>query len=193
MMLDIKEKISIKYSGCLVLNADYSPMRIISWQKALIYYYKSLIGNDYDAIEVIDFYTNEIRTASNQYIRLPAVIKIKKYINMFGLRVKFSRKNLYARDNFTCQYCGLKKDINHLTYDHVIPKSQWSSLANPTSWTNIVTACVSCNFKKKNRTPEQAQMPLLNKPQEPSKHYKYLHNIQLYKFLPSEWQPFIHQ
>lgn len=189
MMLDTKEK--TKYNGCLVLNADYSPMRIIPWQKALVYYYKSLITND--SIEVVDFYQHKIYTASNQYIKLPAVIKIQKYINVFGLRVKFSRKNLYTRDDFTCQYCGLKKDINHLTYDHVIPKSQWSSLANPTSWTNIVTACVSCNFKKRNRTPEQAKMPLLNKPQEPKKHYKYLHNIQLYKFLPSEWQPFIHQ
>ena len=74
------------------------------------------------------------------------------------------RKQVYKRDNFTCQYCNNKFPTTKLTYDHVIPKSLWTLNTSPTCWTNIVTACIQCNFKKSNKTPTQADMPLQKEP-----------------------------
>jgi hypothetical protein len=116
-----------KNSKCLVLNADYTPLTIISWKKALVWSYK----HEYDpniGVEIIDFYKNDyILGANNKKHPIPAVVKTSKYFRVNNHKVKFSRKNLFIRDNHTCQYCGSKPDMNYLTYDHVIPKSLWSN------------------------------------------------------------------
>jgi 5-methylcytosine-specific restriction endonuclease McrA len=83
-----------------------------------------------------------------------------------------------------------------LTYDHIIPKSIWNrKQGSPTTWTNIVTACVKCNNKKGNRTPEQAKMKLLNHPYIPTKHTKYLpitHFLsRIRDDIPSEWSMYL--
>jgi 5-methylcytosine-specific restriction endonuclease McrA len=180
-----------KNSKCLVLNADYTPLTIISWKKALVWSYK----HEYDpniGVEIIDFYKNDyILGANNKKHPIPAVVKTSKYFRVNNHKVKFSRKNLFIRDNHTCQYCGSKPDMNYLTYDHVIPKSLWSNDSqSPTTWTNIVTACVSCNRKKGNRTPKQANMPLYNLPIMPQKQTKYLPIVSYLvkiKDIPQEW------
>jgi 5-methylcytosine-specific restriction endonuclease McrA len=110
--------------------------------------------------------------------------------------VNFSRKNLFIRDNYTCQYCFERKDINKLTYDHVIPKSRWiKNIGSPTCWTNIVTACVDCNRKKGNRTPKQANMPLKNLPIAPQKSNKYLPIahwlLKIRSDIPTEWKSYL--
>ena len=119
-----------------------------------------------------------------------------RYFRINNYRVKFSRKNLFIRDNYTCQYCNNKYDISHLTYDHVIPKSIWDdNRGSPTSWTNIVTACVGCNRKKKNRTPKQANMPLKNLPSMPNKTIKYLPIVsylsRIRSDIPDEWTAYL--
>lgn len=181
-----------KNSKCLVLNADFSPLTIISWKKALIW----AIKHEYNAsigIEIIDFYKNDwIIGCNNKKFPVPAVAKTSKYFRINDYKVKFSRKNLFIRDNYTCQYCNIRYDINDLTYDHVIPKSVWSyNNGSPTSWTNIVTACVHCNRKKGNRTPKQANMPLINFPISPKKNIKYLpvshHLLKIRHNIPEEW------
>ena len=104
--------------------------------------------------EIIDFYKNDyIIGTNNKRFPIPAVAKTAKYFRINNHTVKFSRKNLFVRDNYTCQYCDTIFNGNDLTYDHVIPKSAWkSNIGSPTCWTNIVTACVNCNRKKGNRT-----------------------------------------
>ena len=98
-----------------------------------------------------------------------------------------------------CQYCGENKDLSQLTYDHVVPKSQWdySKNGSPTNWTNIVTACLSCNRKKGNKTPKQANMPLLNLPHKPSKSIKYLplktYLSKIKDEIPPEWMNYLPQ
>ena len=164
-----------KNSRCLVLNSDYTPLTIISWKKALVWSIKHQ-DNPRIGVEIIDFYKNDyIHGVCGKKFPIPAVAKTARYLKLHNQRVNFSRKNLFIRDDHTCQYCGIKKHISELTYDHIIPKSLWSDdNRSPTNWTNIVTACSRCNRKKANKTPKQANMPLINLPKEPLKNVKYL-------------------
>lgn len=182
----------IQNSKCLVLNADYTPLGIISWKKALVWSVKYDSSHKF-SIQIIDFYKNDyIVGTNNKKYPIPAVAKTEKYFRINNYRIKFSRKNLFIRDNYSCQYCGLQKDVSQLTYDHVIPKSLWNhNIGSPTSWTNIVTACSDCNRKKRNRTPKQANMPLKNLPVIPQKSTKYLpvthHLSKIRSDIPEEW------
>lgn len=180
----------IQHNNCLVLNCDYSPLTIISWQKALTWFIKYENNPKY-GIEIIDFYKNDHIIGVNKNYPIPAVTKTKRFFKINNHSITFSRKNIYLRDDYLCQYCGKKFDTNELTYDHVIPKSQWTSKLSPTSWTNIVTACVSCNRKKGNRTPKQANMLLKTLPIKPNKTIKYLpitqHLSKIKMNIPSEW------
>lgn len=185
----------IENSKCLVLNADYSILGIIGCKKALVWSMQ-LDMNEKPRVEIIDFYKNDFIQGVNKRFAIPAVVKTSKYFRINSYRVNFSRKNLFIRDNYSCQYCGEEQDISKLTYDHVIPKSLWKDgLVSPTNWTNIVTACVSCNRKKGNRTPKQANMPLINLPIAPKKSIKYLPIAQmLFRIrtdIPSEWTAYL--
>jgi len=176
----------------LVLNADYSPMGIISWKRALIWSMRHETDTSI-GVEVIDFYKDDyIMGTHNKRYPIPAVVKTAKYFRIHNEQVNFSRKNIFLRDDYTCQYCNKQKEIAVLTYDHVVPKSQWDyEQGSPTCWTNIVTACVSCNRKKGNKTPKQANMPLQNLPIAPKKNLKFLpmtHRLLTIKDkIPTEW------
>lgn len=182
---------------CLLLNIDYSPLCVISWKKAIIWQIKSSININF-GIEIIDFYKGDyILGANGKQIPIPSIAKTKKFFQIYNEEVVFSRKNVFIRDNYTCQYCGEEKRISDLTYDHVIPKShmKFSNKKHATCWTNIATACKQCNRKKGNRTPEQANMPLITNPFVPMKNKKYLpitmylHNIDTE--VPNEWKVYI--
>ena len=99
----------------------------------------------------------------NLIMRVPEVIHLVAYNKIPKCRIPFSRRNLYKRDKNTCQYCGGKPGTEELSIDHIIPRSK----GGKSTWTNCVLACVPCNAKKSNRTPEQAGMKLLKKPKEP--------------------------
>lgn len=184
-----------KNSRCLVLNADYSPLGIIGWQKALVWSLKYQHRSSM-SIDIIDFYKDDYIIGINKNYPIPAVVKTNRYFKLHNQSVNFSRKNLYIRDDYTCQYCCQKKDISKLTYDHVIPKSKWKSKnSSPTCWTNIVTACVECNRRKGNKTPNQANMVLKNLPYQPKKNFKYLPVVSLIlsirSDIPIEWKPYL--
>lgn len=178
-----------EHSRCLVLNGDYSPLGIIDWKKAITLTFKdnSISKN----IEVLNFYENDfIQGINNTQILIPSVIRTIKYFRL-NQRVNFSRNNLFIRDNYTCQYCARKLYLNELTYDHVIPKSQWLGHTTPTCWTNIVTSCRKCNAIKGNRTPLQAHMKLINQPHIPKRSSKYLpvyrQVININNSVPKDW------
>lgn len=181
---------------CLVLNADYAPLTIISWQKAMMWSFK-YENNTRFGVEIIDFYKDDyILGSNNRKHPIPAIVKAVRYFRSNYSRVKFSRKNLFIRDDHTCQYCSNKLEAHLLTYDHVIPKSAWDDQkSSPTNWTNIVTACSQCNRKKGNRTPKQAKMPLMNLPKEPVKNIKYLpitdHLFKIKDQIPAEWLDYL--
>jgi hypothetical protein len=183
-------------SKCLLLNADYTALSIIDWKKAVIWHMRYESNPKY-GIDIIDFYKNDhINGVNNKKYPIPAVAKTKRFFKTHKQIVTFSRKNIFLRDNYTCQYCAKHLETNQLTYDHVIPKSIWNdNSGSPTCWTNIVTACSDCNKKKGNKTPKQANMPLINLPTAPTKNIKYLPIVHhLYKIrhqIPSEWKCYL--
>ena len=160
---------------CLLLNCDFTPISIIDWKKAMIWNVKYMHNFNY-GIQIIESYDDSILCANGKRVRIPAVARTTNFHRLHSNRldVKLSRKNLFARDNCSCQYCGKFLSRNNLTYDHVIPKSRFNDHKKATSWGNIVTACRKCNSKKANKTPQEAGMTLLNTPKCPKFSPKYL-------------------
>jgi 5-methylcytosine-specific restriction endonuclease McrA len=97
-------------------------------------------------------------------IRIPEVILLKGFNDFIRHEVRFSRRNIFERDKNTCQYCGRRMPKSDVTLDHVVPRSR----GGIDSWENLVLACMECNVRKGNRTPEEAHMPLFRKPTKPA-------------------------
>jgi 5-methylcytosine-specific restriction endonuclease McrA len=139
---------------------------------------------------VLESYEDDVRSAGF-CIKIPAVVCLKRYIKVRP-KVKFSRKNLYMRDEFTCQYCGrhanmLEYKVKDLNLDHVVPKSR----GGRTEWTNIVTTCIECNSRKANRTPEEAGLKLRRKPFEPK--FQTMLSIPIgTPSTPKEWRNYLY-
>ena len=183
---------SNNHNPCLILNADYSPLGVINWQKAITWVFKDISGDT--SVSIVNFYKNDsIQSPSISY-DLPAVIKLNKYFKFKAHQVSFSRKNVFIRDDFKCQYCGTKYNMGELTYDHVVPKCMWESKREATCWENIVTACVKCNRAKSHNTLQQARMKLLKVPKKPNKSIKYLpvmYHLTKIKSVPDEWNLYL--
>jgi 5-methylcytosine-specific restriction endonuclease McrA len=141
----------------LVLNATYEPLRIVSWQKAITLLFQG-------KVEVIASYDREIRGVTVR-VRLPSVLRLLRHVRMKRpfADVPFSRANVYARDEHTCQYCGERFSPSQLTFDHVMPVARGGRKA----WDNIVTCCIPCNRQKGDRTPEEAGLRLVRRPRRP--------------------------
>jgi 5-methylcytosine-specific restriction endonuclease McrA len=163
----------------LLLNITYEPLRVITWQKAITLL---TLGK----VEVIEEYEHEIRSVTFS-IKLPAVVRLLRLVKWREEPVKFSRRNIYARDQGQCQYCGRKLTRQEITYDHVIPKSQGGG----TSWQNVVTCCLKCNGKKGGRTPEQAGMKLRKIPKRPKWNMALRLTIGLNQ-APASWRDYLY-
>jgi 5-methylcytosine-specific restriction endonuclease McrA len=165
-------------SHTLVLNASFEPIRIISWQKAL----QLLFQGKVEVIEESDF---QVRSVSVT-ICVPAVLRLIKYVPLLSNKrkvVRFTRLNVFLRDLYTCQYCRKKFSKTQLTLDHVIPVTQ----GGRRHWENIVSSCRPCNQKKGGRTPEQAGIRLLKKPNCPG----WLPSAEFHfgvAFIPERWK-----
>lgn len=96
-------------------------------------------------------------------IRIPEVVSLVNYDRIPRNTVTFSRRNVFKRDQYMCQYCGSRPGSEYLTIDHVTPRSK----GGESSWENCVLACVDCNHRKANRTPVEAHMPLRKDPIRP--------------------------
>jgi 5-methylcytosine-specific restriction endonuclease McrA len=96
-------------------------------------------------------------------LRVPEVITLAEYDRVPASAVTFSRRNIYKRDRYTCQYCGGQPGSEELTLDHVLPGSRGGT----STWENCVLACLVCNARKANRTPDEARMPLRKAPIRP--------------------------
>jgi 5-methylcytosine-specific restriction endonuclease McrA len=146
----------------LVLNADfrplsYFPLSIWSWQDAV----KAVF---LDRVSVISEYERIIHSPSFE-MRLPSVIALKEYIPA-ARRPAFTRFNVFLRDRFSCQYCNTAFPSHELTFDHVIPRSR----GGRTTWSNVVTACSSCNLLKGSRLPHESGMYPRYRPLQPTTH-----------------------
>jgi 5-methylcytosine-specific restriction endonuclease McrA len=140
----------------LVLDLGYQPHRIVSWQRAITMLFQG-------KVEVVEEYDEIVYSGRTLVLRMPAVVRLLQRVAR-RKAVRFSRMNVLARDNWTCQYCGRRFPTRELNYDHVIPRSQ----GGKTGWENIVSACYGCNDRKANRTPRQAGMRLIKQPVKPA-------------------------
>ncbi len=145
-------------SHALVLNASFEPLQIVTWQRAIQLLFQG-------KVEVVEESEHEIHTVRIT-MRVPAVLRLLKYVPLKTKKqvVRFSRANIFIRDLHSCQYCGRRSNKGQLTLDHIIPIVQ----GGRKNWENIVTACKPCNQKKGGRTPNQAGMTLIRKPQRPT-------------------------
>lgn len=139
----------------LLLNASYEPVKVIPWQRAVVL---MVLGK----AELVEAYEDVVRSVNSE-IEMPSVVRLSRYSRGRTRGVKFSRSNVYRRDHFTCQYCGETPGLARLTFDHVLPRAR----GGRTDWLNIVTACIECNARKADRTPEEAKMPLRVRPARP--------------------------
>ncbi|WP_163989235.1 HNH endonuclease [Pyxidicoccus caerfyrddinensis] len=180
-------------SAVLVLNRYYQPVHVTSVKRAFSLLYQGVakaIDAQYRLYEFDDWAalsaTQDCITTINRTIRVPRVLVLSAYDHLPRGRVRFSRLNIYARDNDTCQYCGKNLPRCDLNLDHVMPRSQ----GGKTTWENVVCSCVPCNLKKGGRTPEQAEMKLLKKPVRPR--WTPLFRGATRKVTYREWLPFLH-
>jgi len=139
----------------LVLNASYEPVSISSARRALTLVVKG-------AAHVEEDYGREVYPG----IQLPCVIRLRQYKRVPMRVTVLTRKNIYARDHYTCQYCAQKFAPINLTLDHIMPESRGGRF----SWDNLVACCQKCNRKKADRTPEEAGLVLLHKPRPMTVH-----------------------
>ena len=136
----------------LLLNFSYEPLGTVGVARAVCLWFRGKVSvEEHDG-------ENVLRSPS-QTIQVPSVIRLRTYINVRRRRQEtaMKRARIYIRDKYRCQYCGDHKHAQDLTLDHILPRAQ----GGESTPQNLVTACVSCNQRKGNRTPEQARMPLL--------------------------------
>lgn len=158
----------------LLLNQDYSALTICSVQRAVVLI---LLRK----AELVEAHPDRYVRSPSTRVPWPSIVRLKFFVSVPYKKVMLSRKNILRRDRFECQYCGARR---RLTVDHVLPKSR----GGRDRWDNLVAACVSCNNRKGNRTPEEARMPLHRKPFRPS----YVMFIRDYVGRMDErWKPYL--
>ncbi len=163
----------------LLLNITYEPLRVINWQKAITLL---LLGK----VEVVEEYGREVHSVSFT-LRLPSVVRLLRLVKRPKTPIRFSRQNIYTRDRYCCQYCGQSYGPEELTYDHVVPRSR----GGKTRWDNIVTCCVACNRRKGGRTPSEAGLALVRKPQRPD----WLPALRItigFREVPTSWRDYLY-
>jgi 5-methylcytosine-specific restriction endonuclease McrA len=154
----------------LVLNKNWQPVHVATVARALILLWKDAArvvdAADYQTFSWDDWSRLRPRdgdpfmSAVNCRLRVPEVITLTAYDRVPRRAVTFSRRNIFKRDRFQCQYCGVNPGAEELTIDHVVPRAR----GGVSSWTNCVLACVECNKQKADRTPQQAGMRLRKEP-----------------------------
>ena len=163
----------------LLLNQGFEPIKVISWQRAVTLMW---LGK----VEVVRTYEKDVRAVTFK-VRMPAVVRLLRFVRRKQPQVSFSRRNLFARDENKCQYCRKLFEMNELTYDHVVPRSK----GGRTTWENIVSACYLCNRRKANRTPVEAGMKLLTEPARPT----WMPSVQIRvsaRSVPDAWRDYVY-
>ena len=172
---------SLLDTNVLVLNRFYMAIRVVNVRRALTLLYREcaeVISNENGQFVSYDFESwcelSQLASMDKQpgedYIRavgfelqVPRIVRLTRFDKMPVQSVRFNRKNLFARDDHKCQYCGKVEPTHKLSLDHVVPRSH----GGPTTWENIVCCCLRCNSRKGGRTPKQARMKLLKTPTKP--------------------------
>jgi 5-methylcytosine-specific restriction endonuclease McrA len=163
------------YAPVLVLNANFEPINVCNTRRAI----NLILAGKAD---LVVNGRGEIKSVSQVFPR-PSIIRLERMVKRPRPSVRLTKREILRRDDFTCQYCGLRTSI--LTIDHVVPRH----LGGEHTWENLVTACPPCNHRKGGRTAEQAQMRLMKQPGEPPASAFYIFGRHLKE--NSEWLPFV--
>jgi 5-methylcytosine-specific restriction endonuclease McrA len=177
----------------LVLNRNWQPVNVATVARALV----MLWNETARVVDVADYQTfswsdwsqllpsegDAFVQSVSVRLRVPEVITLVDYDRQPTMAVTFSRRNIFKRDRYVCQYCGHQPGSDELTIDHIVPRAQ----SGVSSWTNCVLACVACNKRKADRTPRQAGMRLRREAVRPMWKPVYAdHHVRL-----DSWSKFI--
>ena len=172
---------SVLDTNVLVLNRFFMAVRVVNVRRTFTLLYRGCaevidhehgqyVSSDFESWCELSQLTSIEKQPGEDYIqavnfelRVPRIVRLTRFDKMPIQTVRFNRKNLFARDEHTCQYCGREEPSHKLSLDHVVPRSH----GGPTTWENIVCCCLRCNSRKGGRTPKQARMKLLKHPTKP--------------------------
>ena len=181
-------------SSVLVLNRHYQPIQVTSAKRAFTLLYMGAaraIEPDYRTFDFDSWASigavagDDVVHTIGRAIKVPRVVMLQIYDRLPTSKVRFSRLNIYARDDNTCQYCARQLPRTSLNLDHVIPRAQ----GGRTTWENVVCCCLPCNLRKGCRTPSQASMVLLRTPERPK--WTPTFRAPGGKVAHREWLPFL--
>ena len=186
-------------SPVLVLNKVWTPIDMVSLQDAIPKLFsthndgtpkakiidptsfETFTWDDWSQVKPL--LTDSVIRSSNVAFKVPEVIIYTKFDKFPQPKATCSRRNLFKRDHYRCQYCKKQPGTEELTIDHILPRSR----GGETSWTNCVLSCIDCNARKANRTPDEAGMSFLKKPIKPSAHlFQFDKSIRL-----ESWKQFL--
>jgi 5-methylcytosine-specific restriction endonuclease McrA len=162
----------------LVLNNTYEAIHICSLRRAI-----GLVLKGVAVME--DRREGAVRSLHSEY-PVPAVIRLTRYVYVPRKDVHLTRKNVVLRDKHMCQYCGKEHRSEELTMDHVTPRS----LGGATTWENVVACCRRCNNLKADRSPREAGLRLIKKPEMPRR-ILYLHVVRHLGQEMEQWKKYI--
>jgi 5-methylcytosine-specific restriction endonuclease McrA len=170
-------------SSVLVLNQHYAAVRVISARRAFCLLVKEIaeivsvedqqfLAYDLDSWREVSELRARHERGNHEWVRcvrfelaVPRIIRLLFYDRLPRTNVKFTRRNIYARDLNRCQYCGKRFATSELSLDHIVPRSR----GGVSSWANIVCCCIKCNVRKGGRTPHEAHMRLVRQPVKPKR------------------------
>ena len=170
-------------SSVLVLNQHYAAVRVISARRAFCLLVKEIaeivsvedqqfLAYDLESWREVSQLRALYERENHEWVKcvrfelaVPRIVRLLFYDRLPRTNVKFTRRNIYARDSNRCQYCGKRFATSELSLDHIVPRSR----GGVSSWANIVCCCVKCNVRKGGRTPYEARMKLVRQPVKPKR------------------------
>jgi 5-methylcytosine-specific restriction endonuclease McrA len=182
------------HSSVLVLNRSFFPVNLTTVKHAFCMLYRGAamaVDSQYKTFDYESWSQVTIKQKDetiglvNQLIKIPRVIMLVAYDRIPKTQVRFTRANIFSRDDNTCQYCGKAFSKQELSIDHVIPRSY----GGKSTWENVVCCCFTCNRTKGGRTPKQAHMKLRAQPRKPR--WTPLYKASLSGIRRQEWIPFL--
>lgn len=176
----------------LVLNRLYQPLRLTTVREAFCMLYSGRAKALDEELAACDFEgwlhrpvqgLPSIGTSRGR-LRVPRILLVREYGRLPLTPCRPTRRHIFLRDGFRCQYCGLRPERKELNIDHVLPRSRGGN----SSWENLVASCRRCNFRKGWRTPEECGMRLRRPPSAPNRLTVAL--LEIAGRMCREWEPF---
>lgn len=163
----------------LALSNSYEPLGVIDWEKAINLYFNG-------KVHILSEYDLPIRSPSIE-MKVPSVVVFQRGKTRKINSVRFSRKNVWIRDEGRCQYCTQPVSIKNFTLDHIVPRTA----GGQTTWVNVVTCCATCNQKKGDKPLHKCGMKLFKTPHKPNS-LPYVQDVEhFYNFqshIPEDWK-----